>query len=81
MGRDKFVIMRDICRVAGEECNKTRIVYRANLNFKIVDKFLDHLLGNGMLAQQGNRYATTPKGFEYVQDVEELESFFEREGT
>lgn len=52
----------DICR--GGAC-KTRIVYQANLNFKIVDPYLDLLLKNNLVeVKQGSPklYETTEKG-------------------
>lgn len=73
MGRDKIAILRDICEVAGNRCNKTRIVYGANLNFKIVKGYLDALVSNGLVVEDRGEYLTTAKGFNYVKNVRDVE--------
>jgi len=45
----------------GGRARKTRRVYRANLNFKIVKKYLSVLLGNGLLEVDTPFYSSTEK--------------------
>ena len=47
--RNDLDICADILRVAKKGAKKTQIVYKANLNFKIVKKYLKRLLENGLL--------------------------------
>jgi len=48
--------------------SKTALVYRANLNFTLVQKYLDHLENKGMISHSngGSRatYSLTQKGWE-----------------
>jgi len=71
--RNDLDICADILRVARTGANKTRIVYQANLNFKIVEKYLQRLVGNGLLQPTGDRrFITTEKGVEFLEQFEAL---------
>ena len=54
--------------VSHEGATKTSIVYKANLNFTLVQRYLDHLMGKGMIDQSNGEgmsaYKLTPKGRE-----------------
>ncbi len=50
--RTKFKIIVDILEIAKNGANKTGIVYRTNLNFRIADKYLDLLLKRGFMGEQ-----------------------------
>ncbi len=49
MRRNDLDICADILTVARAGAKKTHIVYRANLNFKLVRKYLRRLIENGLL--------------------------------
>jgi len=71
--RNDLDICADILRVAQTGANKTRIVYQANLNFKIVEKYLHRLMSNGLLQQtMDRRFLTTHKGVQFVAQFEML---------
>jgi predicted transcriptional regulator len=58
-------LITDILGIALKGATKTEIVYKANLNFKQVEKFLDFLIKKGLLSVSSNkrkRYQTTDKG-------------------
>lgn len=60
-------ILMDILVVASKEASKTDIVYKTNLNFSVVKKYLDFLLRKGLIEANGVRrdrksYQTTDKG-------------------
>jgi len=57
-------ICHDILKVTQGGARKTRIVYQANLNFKIVKKYLQRLIDGGLLEHREDikRYFTTEKG-------------------
>ncbi len=45
--------------------NKTRLVYRTNLNFLLIQRYIDYLVGKGLLEITSNPtpvYSTTEKG-------------------
>ena len=76
--RDNRDISADILRLAMHSVIKTRIVYGANLNFKIVEGYLSRLTGLGLLDENkdGRRmYRTTEKGLAFISSYEELTKF------
>jgi len=75
--RDSLGISADILRLATSGAIKTRIVYGANLNFKIVEGYLSRLTNLGLLENRDGRrrYRTTEKGLSFIQRYEELSKF------
>jgi len=74
MRRNKLDIYADILRVALRGARKTHIVYRANLNFRIIKGYLDHLLDRGLLREEAPLFRSTEKGVEYLSRYERLRS-------
>ena len=74
MRRNDLDICADILQVAKAGAKKTQIVYQANLNFKIVKKYLSRLIDTGMLsdAQENRLYTTTNQGIEFLEQYAEL---------
>ena len=74
MRRNDLDICADILKIAQTGAKKTQIVYKANLNFKIVKKYLDRLIDNGLLLNQDeNRfYMTTYRGTDFLEQYREL---------
>ncbi len=70
--RSKEELRADILRVAKLGANKTRIVYKAFLNFHIAQKHLAVLIADGRLTKEGKRYFTTPSGLEYIAHIEAI---------
>lgn len=62
--RNDMDICHDILKVTQGGARKTRIVYQANLNFKIVKKYLQRLLEGDLIEYREDvkRYFTTEKG-------------------
>jgi len=62
--RNDMEICHDILKVTQGGARKTRIVYRANLNFKIVKKYLQRLLEGDLIEyrEDVSRYFTTERG-------------------
>lgn len=81
--RSDIEIYVDILRVATGGAKKSHIVYRANLNFKIVKKYLNDLRKSGLIAEpeDNNLYTTTQKGLSYLQHFEGLREYMERSGS
>ena len=75
--RNNVDIMADILRVARGGAKKTWIVYRANLNFKIVKDYLSELTEKGLLAApEGlNLYRTTEKGLDFLEQYYSFRKF------
>jgi len=51
---------------------KTRIVYGANLNFRMLTDYLERLEKAGLLVRDGRIYKTTHKGRKYLERYNEL---------
>jgi predicted transcriptional regulator len=76
MRRTEIEIVVAILEVAGEPINKTAIVYKTNINFKIAKKYLDTLQANGLIEKKPeNKYRITDKGKSYLQKAKELSQF------
>ncbi len=70
--RSRTAISVEILRAALEGAKKTHIVYSANLNFEVVNKYLALLKEKGLIEQNDNIYITTEKGKEFQEIAREL---------
>ena len=76
--RNNMDITADILRIAKGGANKTRIVYLANLNFRILHEYLDELVESGLIAndQEGNGIIkTTERGMQYLEHYRKFSQF------
>ncbi|MCW3133487.1 MAG: winged helix-turn-helix domain-containing protein [Methanophagales archaeon] len=71
--RGKLEIIMDILSVAMKEAKKTEIVYKANLNFKRVGKYLPYLEEKGLIENIGSEYKTTEKGKQFLRDYQKMQ--------
>jgi len=82
MRRSRVDIIIDILEVAMEGANKTGIVYKANLNFKLVDEFLNLLQEYGLMENKLDgdakiKYITTEKGKMFLKKTKEITLYLE----
>ena len=75
--RSEFDILTDILRVALNGAKKSHIVYRANLNFEVLRKYMQRLEEAGLIviSPEDNLYETTLKGVEFIKQYNELTNF------
>jgi len=76
--RSDMEIYADILKVATGGARKSHIVYKANLNFKIVKKYLSNLRESGLITDPENEsklYRTTEKGLKYLDHFEGLKDY------
>ncbi len=66
MRRDRTEISADLLKISETGARKTQLVYRGNLNFHIIKKYLRILIDRGLLLKEGDRYYTTEKGRDFV---------------
>jgi predicted transcriptional regulator len=52
---------------------KTKIVYKANLNFNLATKYLDLLLEKGLVRTNSSRYEITDEGKTFLEKAKELQ--------
>jgi len=74
--RNKFQITQAILEVAREGAGKTRIMYRANLSFKLLEDYLAALVRSGLLkVKEGERkmFLTSERGLQFLREFEDLE--------
>ena len=74
--RGKLEIMADVLSAARKGARKTEIVYKANLNFNRVERYLLHLEENGLIANTGALYTTTDKGRKFLHDFQQMKNRF-----
>jgi predicted transcriptional regulator len=75
--RPEHMIILEMLDVCVKGSSKTRIVYRANLNFKTITPYLDLLIANGFLNVRKERlliYETTPKGLTLLDYLKQLQN-------
>lgn len=72
MHRNRIDIIIDVLEVAIAGVNKTSIVYRTNLNFKLANKYLGYLQTRGLIENRMNKYITTQKGKILLEKAKEV---------
>lgn len=68
-------VIADILHIARNGARKTRIVYGANINFKLLNNYLKRLERSGLITtdpRDGAIIKTTEKGREYLRQYESL---------
>ena len=76
--RNNMEIVAEILRIARKGARKTRIVYGANLNFKMLCEYLERLEKAGLIAQtmdNSGLVKTTEKGNHYLEQFSGLRVF------
>lgn len=71
--RSRLDITLSILKIAMDGAKKTQIVYGANLNSTIANKYLTRLEEKQLIEQKGNIFRTTDKGREYREMASGLE--------
>jgi len=74
--RSRPDIFNDILKIVVKGARKTRIVYGANLNFKLLREYLDDMERQGLLAiEEDGKIVATEKGKEYLIYYQGLRNF------
>ncbi len=68
--RNNIDITADLLYVAKNGARKTHLVYKANLNFMLIKKYLARLTENGLLESVNERFYTTDKGTRFLDQYE-----------
>ena len=74
-------VMADMLKVAIAGAKKTKLVYRANLNFKLVEQYLEQALKTDLVehVEATRTYHTTKKGTKFIEAYDNLEAFMQVE--
>ena len=77
--RTRVEILASILKVAGTRTLKTHIMYKANLSFRQLERYLALLETNGMLARTFDdntiMFQVTEKGNEFLKDYERVSTY------
>jgi len=70
--RGRLEIIRDMLSAASEKTRKTRIMYQANLSYRLLEKYLKSLLESGLVkCVDDSFYLITWKGKEFLQSYDD----------
>jgi len=72
MRRSRIDIIIDVLDAAQMGVNKTSIVYRTNLNFRLAEKYLELLQKHNLLENISDKYITTDKGKVFLGKAKEV---------
>jgi len=65
--RDRLQIIADILSIVSGKARKTRIMYQANLSYRLLCRYLDEVLDAGLVEpEDGDCYVLTGKGREFL---------------
>jgi len=66
--RSGLEIAVDVLSIASEKSKKTKIMYQANLSYRLIEKYMRSLLERGLLVcDDSSHYLTTARGKEFLQ--------------
>ena len=77
--RDKLTIMMRILDISRTAIKKTHLLYKANINFYQLTKYLDLLTSVSMLEKIEFGYRITEKGLQFLHMLELKDSVIEQE--
>ncbi|MCY0859951.1 MAG: transcriptional regulator [Sulfolobaceae archaeon] len=70
--RSKLIIVFDLLKNIEGGMNKTNLMYRTNLSYALLEKYLKALMDKGLVIQDGKVYKLTEKGHLILRKLEEL---------
>jgi len=74
--RDKLRIIADVLSIVNERPRKTQIMYKANLSYTLVCRYLSDVLAAGLVfCDHEDCYVLTSKGKEFLSRYEEYSKF------
>jgi predicted transcriptional regulator len=76
MRRNDVDICADILKIARCGAKKTHLVYKANLNFEIVKKYLSRLSEQRLISSENGHFITTEEGVLFLDKYREFTSTY-----
>ena len=65
-------IIADILRIASDGANKTRIMYQANLSYKLLCHYLEEVVNARLVtSEKGKSYVLTNRGEQFLERLDE----------
>ncbi|MBS7615199.1 hypothetical protein KEJ18_05660 [Candidatus Bathyarchaeota archaeon] len=75
--RDHLIIIAEILRIAKKGVKKTHLVYKANLNHALLEKYLEKLEKQGLISrntESERKIQTTERGRQFVEKFLNLQA-------
>jgi predicted transcriptional regulator len=71
--RSRLDIIADILQVVSQNAKKTRIMYQANLNYKVLQRYLKNIAAASLIDFEATEqcYVLTPKGQDFLEAYKE----------
>jgi predicted transcriptional regulator len=79
--RGRLDIIAEILTVCDQRKSKTSIMYKAKLNYAQLKSHLEFLTRQGLLTNNMNKYATTEKGYRFLELFVQLSDILNQNGT
>ena len=70
--RGKLEIVAEILQFCKQQKTKASIMHNANLNYAQLNRHMDTLLNQGLIAEEANKFSTTEKGNRFISLFDEL---------
>jgi predicted transcriptional regulator len=76
--RDRLEIIADILNAVGNGAKKTRIMYVANLSYKLLEKYLGETVRVGLIYFNHDSYEMTEKGRSFIERYGDFSSKYSK---
>lgn len=76
--RERLEIMADILSAVGNGAKKTRIMYVANLSYKLLEKYLGETINVGLVCFNHDSYEVTEKGRTFIERYSDFSSRYSK---
>ncbi len=71
--RDALDIVADILQVANPFANKTKIMFKANLSFNLLQKYLKKVVDAQLLSFEDGKYNVTSNGRDFLEQYNDIQ--------
>jgi len=76
--RSRLEIIADVLNAVGDGAKKTRIMYIANLSYKLLEKYLKKTFEAGLISSNNDLYEVTEKGRVFLERFNDFSSRYSK---
>lgn len=76
--RSRLEIIADVLNAVGDGAKKTRIMYIANLSYKLLGKYLKRTVDAGLINSNNDYYEVTEKGQVFLERFDDFSSRYSK---
>lgn len=77
--RSEIEILTEILKMATMDIKKTALLYKANLNHSLLNKYLNFMIEKKLLVRDNDLYSITEKGYEFLVLSRKLQRLLEED--